>query len=66
MLIVAFFLSRSIVRPIVQLSDAAEKVSMGDLAVNVEVKSNDEIGDLADSFGRMVTAYRFMAEDEGE
>ena len=65
-LAVAFFLSRGIVRPIVQLSEAAEKVSMGDLDVNVEVKSNDEIGDLADSFGRMVTAYRFMAEDEGE
>ena len=61
---VAFYLSRGITKPIVQLNDAAEKVSMGELDVNVNVKSNDEIGDLAESFGRMVTAYRFMAQDE--
>ena len=65
-LIVAFFLSRSITRPIVQLSEAAEKVSMGDLDVTVTVKSNDEIGDLADSFSRMVTAVKYLSQDDNE
>ncbi len=60
---VAFYVSRGITRPVAHLSDVAEKVSMGDLNVSVAVKSDDEIGDLADSFGRMVTAYRFMAQD---
>ena len=63
-LAVAFYLSRGITNPIVKLSDAAEKVSMGELDVDVTVKSNDELGDLAESFGRMVAAYRFMAQDE--
>lgn len=62
----SFFLSRSITKPIAQLSDAAEKVSMGDMSVNVEVKSDDEIGDLAESFGRMIVAVRFLTEDEDE
>ena len=65
-LVVAFFLSRSITRPIIQLSDAAEKVSMGDLDVNVTVKSSDEIGDLADSFSRMVTAVKILSQDDEE
>lgn len=62
--LLALFLSRGITRPIAQLTDAAEKVSMGDLDVTVTVKSDDEIGDLAESFGRMVTAVKFLSEDE--
>lgn len=63
-LAVAFWISRSITRPVAQLSEIAEKVSMGDLDVEVEVKSNDEIGDLAASFGRMVAAVRFLSQEE--
>ncbi|MBM3132024.1 MAG: HAMP domain-containing protein [Chloroflexi bacterium] len=63
---VAFYTSRGITRPIAQLSDAAEKASMGDMTARVEVKSSDEIGDLAESFGRLMAAYRFMAEDQDE
>jgi len=62
--VLAFFLSRGITKPIAHLNDAAEKVSMGDLDVTVTVKSDDEIGDLAESFGRMVTAVKFLSEDE--
>ncbi len=61
---VAFYVSRSITKPIARLNEAAEKVSMGDLDVTVDVKSDDEIGDLAESFGRMVTAVRFLSEDD--
>lgn len=63
---VAFYMSRGITRPIAHLSDAAEKASMGDLTATVDVKSDDEIGDLAESFGRLMAAYRFMAQDQEE
>ncbi len=63
-LAVALWMSRRITNPIAQLNDAAEKVSMGDMDVAITVKSDDEIGDLAESFGRMVTAVRFLSEDE--
>ncbi len=65
-LVVVFFLSRGITRSIVQLSEAAEKVSMSELDVNVIIRSNDEIGNLAESFRCIITGYCFMAEDEVE
>ena len=54
-----YLLSRSIVKPVKELTNVAEKVSMGEMNVEVSRVSNDEIGDLADSFSRMVTAVKF-------
>jgi HAMP domain-containing protein len=66
----SFFLASSITRPITQLSEVARNVSMGDLReANVEVTSNDEIGDLAASFNRMINSYRVLdalAREENE
>ena len=42
-----------ITRPIEQLSDAARIVGQGDFNFKVNVRSNDEIGDLAKSFNKM-------------
>ncbi len=39
--------------PIIRLTQAAEKVSTGDLQTRARVESSDEIGVLADSFNRM-------------
>jgi len=64
--IIAFYLSRSITNPIGNLRDAAEKVSMGDMSVVVSIDSDDEIGDLAQSFDRMVMAVRFLSQEEEE
>lgn len=45
--IFAFFISRSITKPIVRATNIATKISQGDLAVEVEKsRSNDEIGRL--------------------
>ena len=60
----AWWLSRGIVRPVKELTEVAEKVSMGDLNVTVVRHSNDEIGELADSFSRMVTAVKFYAAED--
>jgi HAMP domain-containing protein len=56
----SYFLSRAILIPVDHLKDVAENVSMGNLQVEVHRYSNDEIGDLADSFARMVTAVKFF------
>jgi HAMP domain-containing protein len=42
------------------LKEVAENVSMGNLQISVRRFSDDEIGDLADSFSRMVVAVRFF------
>ncbi len=64
--IIAYYLSRGITGPIGHLRDAAEKVSMGDMSVVISVESDDEIGDLAQSFERMVMAVRFLSQEEEE
>ena len=51
--IAAFLLSRRILGPVEALTDAARRMGGGDLSRRVEVKSRDEIGDLADAFNGM-------------
>ena len=60
------FLSRKITGPILQLRDIANKVSLGDLNFTDTVNAQDEIGELSDSFERMVTAIRFLVAEGRE
>lgn len=50
---VSALLVQVIVRPIKQLAVATRRIAAGDLALNVEVSSRDELGDLATSFNHM-------------
>lgn len=50
------FISLNITRPIKRLTDGAEAVRRGDLDQHIEVKSSDEIGQLARSFNEMAAA----------
>jgi len=57
----SFFLARSITSPIENLSRVADSVSRGDLrASHIDVMTNDEIGDLAKSFNRMLNSYQIL------
>jgi HAMP domain-containing protein len=57
----SFFLARSITSPIENLSKVADCVSRGDLrASQIDIMSNDEIGDLAKSFNRMLNSYQVL------
>jgi len=49
----AFFTSRSISVPIKKLTETAESIAEGNLNQRVEIKSQDEVGQLADSFNLM-------------
>ncbi|HEV8321827.1 MAG TPA: adenylate/guanylate cyclase domain-containing protein [Myxococcota bacterium] len=57
-LLAAAILSLRLSRPIVELEAAARKVGAGDLRVTVTSRSRDEIGRLAQEFGRMVEGLR--------
>ena len=61
-LLVAWLAARALVKPIAQLTDMAEKMSMGDLEVEVNIHSRDEIGQLAAAVGRMQTSLRMAIE----
>lgn len=51
--IAAFLLSRRILGPVEALTEAARRMGEGDLSRRVEVRSRDEIGDLARAFNGM-------------
>jgi methyl-accepting chemotaxis protein WspA len=66
----AILTARALVRPLRELKDATDRLSRGDFGVEVNIRSGDEIGDLAQSFERMVAATKFFREhsrsaDEG-
>ena len=44
--ITVFFVARGISRPITQLKEAADKISKGELDLNIKATTDDEIGDL--------------------
>ncbi|MDL2273790.1 methyl-accepting chemotaxis protein [Oscillospiraceae bacterium OttesenSCG-928-G22] len=55
-------LSRSIGKPIGALTRASERIAVGDLTLAIDVRSNDEIGLLADSFREMTDSTKRQVE----
>ena len=63
---VAVFLSNRYLRPVIQLTEAAQKVAQGNLeTVSVKVYTRDEIQDLSQSF-RLMTEKLRVSRDEIE
>lgn len=61
-LVVAWFLARSLVRPIKELTNAADRMSLGELNVEIKTSARDEIGQLAEAIGRMQDSLRLSIE----
>lgn len=59
--VLGIFISRIISKPISKMVEAADKLAVGDVNVNVEADTKDEIGSLAESFGRMIANIREQA-----
>jgi two-component system sensor histidine kinase BaeS len=52
-LLLGIFLSRALTRPIRELTRATHAISEGDLSQQVPVRTNDELGELAQAFNKM-------------
>ena len=61
-IIIALLASRAIVKPIRKLTEAANRISVGELDVVIETQSKDEIGDLAEAITRMQESIRLSIE----
>jgi methyl-accepting chemotaxis protein len=59
-------LGRRISLPLLELSQAARRLSTGDLGVEVRVRSKDEIGQLAQTFNETVARLRGQVRTEAE
>lgn len=62
---IAYAISLAITKSISQLTKAAQKISRGEFDTEFEIKSRDEIGELADSFSIMRQSVK-QAKDELE
>ena len=48
--------------PLMRMAEVSQEIARGDLSVNVPVDADDEIGDLAQSFNRMIDQLRLVIE----
>ena len=62
-LVVTYFVRQSILRPLAGLTGSIVRMGRGDLDVHAQVLSQDEIGQLAASFNRMVEQLRESNKD---
>jgi two-component system OmpR family sensor kinase len=56
-------LTRVLLRPIEKLAEATERVARGELAQTVDIRSKDEIGDLARDFNQMTLQLKESRSD---
>ncbi|GBF35104.1 methyl-accepting chemotaxis protein I [Desulfocucumis palustris] len=52
-ILIAFFIARSVSNPVKKLTSMADKLALGDVNVEIEANTNDEIGMLSRSFKTM-------------
>ena len=60
-LALGFWMSRSISRPVSQIARVAEQIAVGDVNHDIEVKSRDEIGVLAEAFRSLIVYMKDLA-----
>lgn len=62
-LIAAAMLSRLVTVPLERLAQAAAGIASGDLRQQIEISSTDEVGELAQSFGKMTKMVTHLVAD---
>ncbi len=55
-------LRRSVVKPVITFRDAAKKIGKGDLDKKIDIKSNDELGELSNAFNKMTADLKKSRE----
>jgi methyl-accepting chemotaxis protein len=58
----AVFISATITRPMTHLAEVADRMSLGELDVEIDVDGSNEIGQLAESLRRMQSSLRSAIE----
>jgi HAMP domain-containing protein len=61
-LVAALFVAHALVAPLNALRNAADSISRGNFDVSLPIPPGDEMGDLAESFERMIAAIKFFRE----
>ena len=61
--LLAYFIGRKITAPVVELTDAAAKLSLDELDTEIKIKSDDEIGVLARTFNQMAKRLKTALDE---
>ncbi len=61
-LFIGIFISRSITKPMNEITGLAELIALGDLRQEVSIRQKDEIGQLADAFRNMCAGLQVKAD----
>lgn len=62
-ILLGLMISRSISKPIKKMVDAAEKLAAGDVEIALDIRSKDEVGILANAFGKVIEAIKKLIDD---
>ena len=62
-LIIGIIIDKNISNPINKLRDMAVKIGKGNLDMKIDIKSNDEIGELSNEFNRMIEKLKKSNEE---
>lgn len=60
-IVIGFFIAGIISRPVNHMVEAAEKLALGDVDVQIKVEAEDEIGKLSKAFANMIASIREQA-----
>ncbi|CAH0343804.1 ATP-binding protein [Bacillus sp. CECT 9360] len=66
MFITIFLLSKALTRPLILMKEATTKLSNGDFSVSVPVRSNDELGELAQSIQTLANELNYVKQQRNE
>ena len=61
-IVMAMLLIKAIERAVIQLSDAAKRIAMGQVDIDLVKYNNDEFGDLVDEYNKVIDNIKYQAK----
>lgn len=65
-LILIFFLSKALTKPLITMKEATKKLSKGDFTVTLPKPSNDELGELSHSIQTLANDLKYLKQERNE
>ena len=66
MIVIIFFLSRGITKPLIKMKEATSQISKGNFSVSLPHKSKDELGDLSKSIELLATDLNYLKKERSQ